>query len=144
MSPRLSAGMVVVRRAPRGYRFLILRAYRNWDFPKGGLEPGEEPLDCARREVAEETGLTRLALPWGEAFIETGPYARGKVARYYLALTDEEVTHLPINPALGRPEHHEFRWVEAARARMLLPPRLQPVLTWAQERLDAPQAPAKE
>ncbi len=135
MSMRFSAGMVVVRREREGFRFLILRAYHNWDFPKGGMEPGEQPLDCAHREVEEETGLTQVSLPWGEEFMETGPYARGKVARYYLALTDQAVTALPINPTLGRPEHHEFRWVDADRARALLPARLQPVLTWACKQL---------
>lgn len=28
-----------------------------WEFPGGKLEPGESPLDAARREVAEEVGL---------------------------------------------------------------------------------------
>jgi 8-oxo-dGTP pyrophosphatase MutT (NUDIX family) len=30
----------------------------SWEMPEGGAEPGEDPLDCARRELAEETGLT--------------------------------------------------------------------------------------
>ena len=52
-APRLSAGVVVVRSTPSGWLFLMLRAYRNWDFPKGGVEADEEPLDAARREVRE-------------------------------------------------------------------------------------------
>lgn len=28
-----------------------------WDLPGGGAEPGETPMECALREVAEETGL---------------------------------------------------------------------------------------
>ena len=51
---RLSAGVIVVRRAPQGWLFLLLRAYRNWDFPKGLVEPGESPLATARRELGEE------------------------------------------------------------------------------------------
>ncbi len=32
--------------------FLILRAYQHWDFPKGGADEGETPLEAARRELA--------------------------------------------------------------------------------------------
>lgn len=57
-----SAGGVVFRRAPGGeVHYLVIRdSYENWGFPKGHLEPGEPPLDAARREVAEETGLQAL------------------------------------------------------------------------------------
>lgn len=30
----------------------------SWEMPEGGAEPGEDPLDCAKRELAEETGLS--------------------------------------------------------------------------------------
>lgn len=131
-----SAGIVVVRRAADGWRFLILRAYRNWDFPKGRIEPGEDPLAAARRETREEAGVEDLAFAWGHAFRETEPYARGKIARYYLAETQQAGIALPIDPALGRPEHHEFRWAGASEARRLLPPRLQPILAWARSLLE--------
>lgn len=29
----------------------------SWEMPEGGAEPGEEALDCARRELEEETGF---------------------------------------------------------------------------------------
>jgi 8-oxo-dGTP pyrophosphatase MutT (NUDIX family) len=128
-----AAGAVVFRRTARGVRFLVLRAYANWDFPKGGVEPGESELEAARREVAEETGLVELDFPFGEANRETLPYANGKVARYYLAETDQAEITLPVSPALGRPEHHEWRWVSHDEAEDLLPPRLSRVLDWARD-----------
>src|ERR1700726_4415586 len=111
-TPRLSAGVVVVRRTPAGWRFLLLRAYRNWDFPKGVVEPGEEPLAAARREVREETLIHDLRFTWGEEYCETAPYANNKVARYYLGETDTQSVILPVSPELGRPEHNEARWVD--------------------------------
>ena len=129
--------MVVVRRNAGGWRLLVLRAYRNWDFPKGLLEPGEAPLDAAIRETAEETGIGDLVFRWGEDHRETVPYGRGKVARYYLAETKQAAIALPVSPELGRPEHDEWRWVGFDEAAHLLPPRLQPILAWAGERLGA-------
>jgi bis(5'-nucleosidyl)-tetraphosphatase len=140
MPPR-AAGAAVVRPADGGWRYLVLRAYRNWDFPKGIVEPGETPFAAALREVREETSLDSLELPWGEVFRETEPYARGKVARYYLALSPDGEVRLPLSPELGRPEHHEFRWVAAPEARRLLPPRLQPVLEWARGLVEAAPPP---
>ena len=126
-----SAGIVPARRTTNGWRLLVLRAYRNWDFPKGLIEPGEAPRQAALREAREEAALTDIAFPFGEGFCETAAYGHGKVARYYLGVTETaQVTLLP-SPELGRPEHHEARWVSLDEAAELLPPRLAPVLEWA-------------
>ena len=129
--PPLSAGVVVVRRFPEGWRCLVLRAYRNWDFPKGLVEPDEAPRDAARREAWEETSLSDLRFDWGDEYKETLPYAGGKVARYYLAESPADPVVLPLSEELGRPEHDEFRWVSFKAAEDVLPPRLAIVLDWA-------------
>lgn len=126
----LSAGVIIVRGLPEP-RYLLLRAFQYWDFPKGVVESGEEPWDGARREVREETGLTELNFRWGRVFQETRPYGFGKIARYYVAESSEGEVYLPVNPALGRPEHEEFVWADYGEARSLLRPRLRPILNWA-------------
>ncbi len=124
-----------MRRHDGGFVFLMLRAWRNWDFPKGMVEPGENPRAAAIREVAEETTLAGLLFPWGEAYHETGPYARNKLARYYLAESPSGEVRLPVSPELGRPEHHEYRWVDYDEALERASPRLEPVVRWAGRRL---------
>jgi 8-oxo-dGTP pyrophosphatase MutT (NUDIX family) len=132
----LSAGVVVVRDNGDGWRVLLLRAYNYWDCPKGLVEPGEDPLTTARREVREETGIGNLEFRWGTDFIETAPYAKNKVARYYVAATSTADIKLPVNPALGRAEHHEWRWLEWEEAEQRVVDRLHAVLRWAQDRID--------
>ena len=135
MEKPVSAGVIPARRTPEGWKLLILRAYRNWDFPKGQIDPGEEPFAAAKREAVEEAALTDLTFPFGEIYRDTAPYAGGKVARYYLAVTQQERITLPVSEELGRPEHHEWRWASFAEAERLLPPRLQPILGWVRELL---------
>ncbi len=139
---RFSAGVVVVDVAGAAVRYLLLRAYKNWDFPKGLVEPGEQPLDAAVREVKEETTLENLRFDWGKDYIDTGPYNKGKISRYYLARSDETAVHLPINPELGFPEHQEARWVGFETALNMVSPRLKPVIHWASDIIAAPAAGA--
>jgi bis(5'-nucleosidyl)-tetraphosphatase len=130
---RLSAGIILIRRHNDRCHYLLLRVYNYWDFPKGELEPGEQPFDAARRETAEETGITQLDFHWQDTYYETPSYAGGKIARYYLAETYESQVVLGINPELGRPEHHEFRWVLYREAWLLLNDRVRAALDWAQQ-----------
>jgi 8-oxo-dGTP pyrophosphatase MutT (NUDIX family) len=133
----MSAGVVVLRNSEAGWRVLLLRVYNYWDFPKGGVETGETPLTTARREVREETTLDNLDFAWGESFIDTVPYGRErKIARYFVASTTVEKISLPVNPQLGKAEHHEWRWCDWVSAGQLVPERLWPVLRWAQDVID--------
>jgi 8-oxo-dGTP pyrophosphatase MutT (NUDIX family) len=137
MAKILSAGVIPARRTAEGWRILALRAFRNWDFPKGVVDAGEDAKAAAIRETAEETALSNLDFAFGDGYRETMPYAGGKVARYYLAVTEQERITLPVSAELGRAEHDEWRWVDFTEAASLLPPRLQPILEWAVTTLTA-------
>ena len=131
--PRLSAGVIVVSRIEGDVRYLLLRAYSYWDFPKGIVETGEQPLDGAIREVEEETTLDDLVFNWGEDYRETPPYRKKKIARYYIAETRRLDVDLPVTEELGHPEHDEYRWLAYDDARSLLHERVQVILDWAHQ-----------
>lgn len=125
---KLSCGIVLARDSDAGVRTLMLRAWHHWDFPKGIREFGEQPLEAAIRELAEETGITTIEFRWGERYFETGPYSRGKTARYYLAATEEAEVVMGLSPETGKPEHHEWRWVSFDEAHDLSSPRVREVV----------------
>ena len=127
----LSAGVILVRKGEIDWNYLLLRAYAYWDFPKGIVEPGESPIEAAKREVEEETSLKELNFRWGYDYRETGPYNRGKIARYYVAETNEDRVRLLPNPEIGRPEHDEYRWVSYEEALSLVAARVKEALEWA-------------
>ncbi|MFE9910884.1 NUDIX hydrolase [Streptomyces clavifer] len=58
--PVRAAGCVLWRRSPSDGAIEICLVHRprydDWSFPKGKLKRGETALDCALREVLEETG----------------------------------------------------------------------------------------
>jgi 8-oxo-dGTP pyrophosphatase MutT (NUDIX family) len=59
-------------------KYLLVKGRRamKWSFPKGHLKLNETPLDCAGREIFEETGCRKLPNPCG--------FVKIKMARYYL------------------------------------------------------------
>jgi ADP-ribose pyrophosphatase len=70
--------LAVVARTPDG-RIPIVRQYRpaieafSWELPAGLVDPGEQPIESARRELMEETGYpARTIHPLGTAAACTG------------------------------------------------------------------------
>lgn len=81
--------VVIVPETPDG-RFVLLRQYKhgprrvNVNFPAGGMEPGEAPLACAKRELLEETGY--VAEEWRACggYVQMGNL-RGSTGYLFLA-----------------------------------------------------------
>ena len=56
MRPVKSCGVIVFRRQPE-ISFLLMKHSHRFDLPKGHVEPGETEIECALREMWEETGI---------------------------------------------------------------------------------------
>lgn len=135
---KYSAGILIVDHYGPEKTILCLRAYSNWDFPKGQLNKEESNVEAAIRETLEETGLQD-----GVDYILTGAtvpsivYGTGqnrKTATYFLAARiSNKQPFLPINPDLGKPEHDEWKWVPLAEIGFLYPARFKPVINFLQK-----------
>ncbi len=55
---RRTGGVLEVLLAHPGGPYWASKYEGAWSLPKGGIHPGEDPLDTARREFLEETGFT--------------------------------------------------------------------------------------
>ncbi|MDF1553101.1 MAG: NUDIX hydrolase [Deferrisomatales bacterium] len=97
-------------------RVCLLRQYRHagggwlWELPAGKLDPGEDPLLTAQRELQEEAGLRAACwTPLGS--ILTTPGFCDERIHLYLA---RELEAVPATP--GEHELLEVHWVELAKA----------------------------
>ena len=124
-----SAGIIIIDDSIPERKALCVRAYSNWDFPKGQLEAGESHLEAAIREVEEETTLKS-----GVDYLLTGEMAppvtygsgkKQKTATYFVARRVSDVDpHLPINPELGKPENDSWSFIPVSELAFIMPARL--------------------
>jgi 8-oxo-dGTP pyrophosphatase MutT (NUDIX family) len=116
-----SAGGVIVN--SHGQVVVVNQRRDSWSLPKGHIDPGEDALTAAKREIAEESGITEL-----EYVRELGSYERYKIARggdgedmselkrIHMFLFRSEIEALaPTDP--GNPE---ARWVPIEEVTELL------------------------
>ena len=107
-----SAGGIVLNR--KDEVLVVSQRGNSWSLPKGHLDPGETPLEAAIREIAEETGVSELALV--RSF---GSYERHRIGLE----TEEDRTELKVihlflftttQEALkpSDPHNPEARWVQ--------------------------------
>lgn len=86
----------------------LRRDDKKWCFPGGHLDKGEKPLDGARRELLEETGLRASEMePLGVREVKDGEI---KVHAFRA-----EVDESPDSSSDPDAEFKEFKWVNPAR-----------------------------
>ena len=120
MTRTQSAGGVVLD--PSGRVLVVSQDGRSWSLPKGHIDPGEDALQAARREILEEAGVSDLTL-----LADLGEYERYRIGkdggedcselksiRIFLFSTRQEALR-PTDP-----DNPEARWVDRGEVAALL------------------------
>ncbi len=87
MKKTQSAGGVIVN--ANGEVVVVSQKSKSWSLPKGHIEPGEDVLEAAYREINEETGLNVSCLILKKSF---EPYQRTGLSYKDGKPTDEQKT----------------------------------------------------
>jgi putative (di)nucleoside polyphosphate hydrolase len=113
---------------------------RWWQMPQGGLDEGEDPEAAARRELQEETGVTRARilgrtrrwysydLPQG--LVGTAWYGRyrGQRQLWFAARFEGEDSEIDLEPKPGHEQEFDaWQWVPHQRLPDLVVPFKRPV-----------------
>ena len=109
----LSCGFLILRGNPVD-SFLLMRHSRRWDLPKGHLDPGETELECALRELREETSIPADAIEVDPDFQFENRYmvnqrrygGRGLIEKRLLIFLGWLLRPIEIQLT----EHDDFRW----------------------------------
>ncbi|MBD8548709.1 RNA pyrophosphohydrolase [Sphingomonas sp. CFBP 8760] len=127
-----------------------------WQMPQGGIDPGEEPLSAAMRELGEETGIAPdkvelIEAADGDFVYDLPPELVGKVwkgrwrgqsQRWFLFRFLGEDTDIDI--ATAHQEFRAWRWIEPDDLPRLIVPfkraLYEAVLAAFRPRLDAERA----
>ena len=130
-------GRVLIGRRKGGAKNDEARIGYEWQMPQGGIDPGEEPLTAARRELFEETNVASAALlgearQWlnydlpasAQAGRWRGRY-RGQTQKWFAFRFEGEDSQIDIHhPGAGRhtAEFDAWRWERLAELPKLIVP----------------------
>jgi 8-oxo-dGTP pyrophosphatase MutT (NUDIX family) len=131
---RLSCGVVILN---PGRELLLchVTGQNHWDLPKGGIDPGETPLEAAVRETREESGV-KLA---PDALLDLGRFHYTNKKNLHLFATcmprfdlkDLRCETRYLDRWSGRqlPEMDGYGWFGFERIGQLCTPKMAQVLT---------------
>ena len=132
----VACGFLIYRGQPIR-EFLLMKHAHRWDLPKGHVDPGESDMECALRELQEETGIGAQDIRIDTDFLYESQYqVNGR--RYGLA--DEQVTktarfylaELIRDVDLVITEHQGYAWFSWGPPHSIQPVAIDPLLADAE------------
>jgi 8-oxo-dGTP pyrophosphatase MutT (NUDIX family) len=111
MSEVKSCGFLIVRGEPV-HEFLLMRHADRWDLPKGHVDPGESEMQCAFRELREETGILSTDIEVLDGFrFETHYEVRAKKSgQLYDKTLVLFLARLKRDVPIAATEHPGYQW----------------------------------
>ena len=129
---------IVYRRTSSTVEYLILHRILNWvgwEFPKGGLKPGENEVDVLKRELWEECGIIEqdileinkleyeLIINYPKEMWEKAGYIGAKYRSFAVEVKSGIACTLENNA--DENEHDEFRWLTSSEIIKIVSPNLK-------------------
>jgi bis(5'-nucleosidyl)-tetraphosphatase len=128
------------KKGDRWYIFVIRHRGGHWTLPKGHPEGAETPIESAKRELFEETGLSVENLLFEEPLIESYQFSsRGKpihkTVQYFIAEVAGEIR-------IQKEELQDGRWVDLTKAHEIVTyAQMKMLLNTVIEKVNRPQQP---
>jgi 8-oxo-dGTP pyrophosphatase MutT (NUDIX family) len=145
MTVEKSCGFLILRGEPVR-EFLLMRHKDRWDIPKGHVDPGESEMECALRELWEETGLSADAIQPIDGFRFTLQYPvnskrTGRIEDKTLVVFLAQLRRddAPIKPT----EHPDYRWFSWQPPHRIQEKTIDPLLTAVDAFIRRPPGPAR-
>ena len=109
-----SCGFLIYKSNPEK-SFLLMRHTNRWDLPKGHVDSGETNLECAYRELEEETGIAATDVRLDEEFkfkhkylVSGSRYDSGPLKKKLIIYLAELVRDIEIQVT----EHAGYEWFD--------------------------------
>jgi len=134
----VSCGFLILRGQPVD-SFLLMKHARRWDLPKGHVDEGETELQCALRELREETGIQETDIVVDPHFRFENHYmvnqkrygGKGLIEKRLLVFLAKLIQ--PVNIVLT--EHDDFHWFDWDPPHRIQEWTIDPLLYAAHEHL---------
>ena len=111
--------------------FLLLKHPNRWDLPKGHVDPGETNMECALRELTEETGIQEQDLivdpvfEYKQKYMVKSKRTNGKPKKKKLIIYAAKLIR-PVELKLT--EHDSFQWFDWAPPHEIQEKTIDPLL----------------